>query len=399
MIPVYNSERYLRQCLGSVCGQTYSNLEIVLVDDGSTDESYRICAAYADMDSRIKLVRKENGGEASARKAGFSASQGDVILFVDSDDWIDSNAIEKMYAEMEKYHADIVVTGYIESFGSKEKTVWNKLQAGVYRRNQLERDIFPAMLCCEEYFVLGLWPYLWNKMFRRKVIEPYLLMLNEKLVVGVDAVCTFPVFLDADTVSIMQYAGYHYRIHQSSVMHQFRSKEEEVENIRIQYQEFKKFFGNRAYNEVLLPQVNRYIMHHLMVRAVLFLGQKMTDGDVALPMLEEMEEGSKVILYGAGAFGSSLYHALNHSGIFSIIGWCDRDYKDKQAMGYPVLSTKEALQKEFDYVLIAVLSKKAKDQIQRELLSYDIEDKRIKWLNIAALDRVNIEKMWGDYLE
>lgn len=396
VIPVYNSEMYLAQCLDSVCRQTYLNLEIVLVDDGSTDESYHICAAYANMDSRIKLVRKENGGEASARKAGFSASLGDVIMFVDSDDWIDSDFIEKMYAEMEKYHADIVVAGYTEWFGGKEKTVWNKLKAGVYKRSQLEKDIFPSMLCCEDYFVLGLWPYFWNKMFRRNVMEPYLMTLNEKLVVGVDAVCTFPAFLDADMVSIMQYAGYHYRIHQSSIMHKFRSEAEEVENIRIQYQEFKKIFENHTHSKILLPQMNRYIMHHLMVRAALFLERKMRESDANLSMLEEMEEGSKVILYGAGAFGNSLYYAYRQSGIFSIIDWCDRDYEDKQAMGYPVVSAKEALQKEFDYILIAVLSKKAKEQIQSELLSYGIESKRIRWLNTSAVAQMNIEELWDN---
>lgn len=71
---------------------------------------------YVDVDDRIKLVQKENGGEASVRKAGFSASLGGVIWFVDSDDWIDSDAVEKMYVEMEKYHAGIVVAGYMESF-------------------------------------------------------------------------------------------------------------------------------------------------------------------------------------------------------------------------------------------------------------------------------------------
>jgi len=399
IVPIYNAEKYLKQCIESITCQTYEDLEIVLVDDGSTDCSYDICMAYAKTDSRIKLVHMDNGGEASARKEGMKASSGMVITFVDSDDWIEPDTIEKLYTEMEVQKADIVVTGYTEVFGEKEKTVWNNLAAGVYRGEQLEKDVFPVMLCCTDYFELGLCPYLWNKMFRREIIEPCILSLNENLVVGVDAVCTFPAFLKAGTVSIIQGAFYHYRIHQSSIMHRFRSEKEEVENIKIQYGEMKRIFSNSAYSEVLLPQMNRYILHHFMVRAGLFLERKLKAEGVSF--LEEMQEGSKVVLYGAGAFGVSLYYANEQSGCFSVTGWCDRDYKERQAMGYPVISAEEALKQEFDYILIAVLSQRTREQIQKYLSLRGIEGKRIKWLNTATLDQINLEEsvLWQEPLE
>lgn len=391
IIPIYNAEKFLKQCLDSVCEQTYSRLEIVLVDDGSTDRSYDICRTYADADCRIKLIHTENGGEAAARKAGLKASLGTVITFVDSDDWIEPDTIEKLYTEMEMQQTDIVVTAYIESQGENEKIIQNKLAAGRYEGEQLVRDIFSAMLCCRDYFELGLWPYLWNKMFRREMIEPCIMTLNEKLVVGVDAVCTFPAFLNARAVSIMQEAFYHYRIHPNSIMHRFRSEREETDNIKIQYQEMKQIFEKSEHRDILLPQLERYILHHFMVRAALFLEKKLRVYHMSF--IDEMYCGSKVILYGAGAFGTSLYYTYEQIVDYSIVGWCDGMYEKIQKMGYPVISPEEALEKEFDYIIIAVLNEETKNQIERSLIMKGIEEEKIRWINTKALEKIDLEQI------
>ena len=106
IIPVYNVERYLVQCIDSVCGQTYKNLEIILINDGSTDQSGNICDEYAKKDLRIKVIHKENGGNTSARKAGFTVATGEYIGFVDSDDWIDETMFGDLMEAMQKYQAD-----------------------------------------------------------------------------------------------------------------------------------------------------------------------------------------------------------------------------------------------------------------------------------------------------
>ena len=97
IIPVYNAEKYLYKCLESVCGQTYQQLEIILVDDGSTDSSGHICDEWAEKDERIGVIHKQNGGVSAARNDGLKASTGAYIGFVDSDDWIDPKMYEKAY--------------------------------------------------------------------------------------------------------------------------------------------------------------------------------------------------------------------------------------------------------------------------------------------------------------
>ncbi len=108
IIPIYNVEKYLRDCLNSVINQTYKDLEIILVDDGSPDKCGEICDEYANKDERIRVIHKKNGGLSDARNAGFSISHGDYIYFLDSDDYIIENAIEKMVSCIEKEKADIV---------------------------------------------------------------------------------------------------------------------------------------------------------------------------------------------------------------------------------------------------------------------------------------------------
>ena len=111
IVPVYNVEQYLPRCVESILAQTYENLEILLVDDGTKDNSGAICDAYARQDARVKAIHKKNGGLSSARNAGIDAATGEYLSFVDSDDWIEPDMYEKMMALMEKYGVRLVCAG------------------------------------------------------------------------------------------------------------------------------------------------------------------------------------------------------------------------------------------------------------------------------------------------
>ena len=112
IVPVYNTERFLNRCIDSVLAQTYSDWELLLVDDGSTDSSGSICDEYATQDSRIRVFHKENGGVSSARNLGLDYARGEWITFVDSDDYIAPDMIEKLYETQKRNNADITVCGY-----------------------------------------------------------------------------------------------------------------------------------------------------------------------------------------------------------------------------------------------------------------------------------------------
>lgn len=111
IVPVYNIEDYLERCVNSICGQTYDNLEILLVDDGSTDKSGTMCDELAKKDTRIRVFHKENGGSSSARNLGVSQAKGEYLGFVDSDDYISTDMYELLYEAMVEYHAEIAQAG------------------------------------------------------------------------------------------------------------------------------------------------------------------------------------------------------------------------------------------------------------------------------------------------
>lgn len=125
LVPVYNVENYLPRCLESIIGQTYQNLEIVLVDDGSTDKSGEICDAYAKKDSRIRVIHQENKGLSMARNAALEVVTGDYILFVDSDDWIEQDMVEYLYQKIKDTGAEIAVCGYVNIDEKNIKTNMN----------------------------------------------------------------------------------------------------------------------------------------------------------------------------------------------------------------------------------------------------------------------------------
>ena len=124
IVPVYNAGDYFNHCVDSILNQTYKRIELILVDDGSTDDSRARCDEFAKSDNRIKVIHKANGGAASARNAGLDAATGDYIGFVDADDWIDSDMYEIMLSEIIKYGADAARCGIVRELGNGQTEEW-----------------------------------------------------------------------------------------------------------------------------------------------------------------------------------------------------------------------------------------------------------------------------------
>ena len=116
IVPIYNVKKYIQQCVESLINQTYKNLEIILIDDGSTDGCGELCDEFGKKDQRIHVIHKQNGGLSDARNKGIDVASGDYIGFVDSDDWISHNMYEKMLSSLKSVNADIAVCGWVEEF-------------------------------------------------------------------------------------------------------------------------------------------------------------------------------------------------------------------------------------------------------------------------------------------
>lgn len=206
IVPVYNVEKYLDECVESIVNQTYKNLEIILVDDGSTDNSGKICDELAKKDNRIHVIHKENGGLSDARNVGIDVSTGDYIQFIDSDDYIEHDMIEFLVSNIIKYNADIsICSNYIFD----EEECINQSTGEVCLYNRLE--ILQEVLLDEKIRC-----YAWNKLFRKELFKEIRFPKGKIL----EDILTIPkLFEKANTVIFNDVAKYYYRQREGSILH------------------------------------------------------------------------------------------------------------------------------------------------------------------------------------
>ncbi len=203
LVPVYNVEKYLRQCLDSLVGQTLRNIEIVCVNDGSTDSSPEILREYARRDARIVVVDKPNGGLPSARNAGLGAARGEYVGFVDADDYVDATMFARLYAEAKRCKADIVVCGAHAFPGVAPH--WIRAALSPLRIVYTKRSIDAL------FDGRGARPFLWRDLVRRDLIEADRIRLDESIVVGEDQAFQFKIFPRAKRISFLPDKLYYYR--------------------------------------------------------------------------------------------------------------------------------------------------------------------------------------------
>lgn len=211
IVPVYKVEPYLKECVDSILNQTFKDLEVILVDDGSPDGCPVICDTYAQRDRRVQVIHKENGGLVSARKAGGRAAQGRYITFVDSDDWIETDMYAVMAGVQKESGADIIVTDYFFDRQGKCIRYENKVEEGIYEGDRLG-ELQGKMIYSGAFYYPGVYPSVWNKWYKRELLLPNLLPIDERITWGEDMACTYPCFLDAKSILVYrEKCFYHYR--------------------------------------------------------------------------------------------------------------------------------------------------------------------------------------------
>lgn len=204
IVPVYNVEPYLQRCLDSIVNQSYQNLEIILVDDGSSDNCGNICDKYAAKDRRIRAIHKLNGGVASARNTGLDAATGDWIGWVDSDDWIEPAMFETMLKCAEVHGADIAICSRIESYPD------HSFRIGWQQSKLLDKEQAIALLV-EDGLVQS---YLWDKLWKRELFQDIRI---PQLRVFEDMAVMYRLFMRAERVLCLPNEFYHYEHHDTGL--------------------------------------------------------------------------------------------------------------------------------------------------------------------------------------
>ena len=206
IVPVYNVEPYLDQCVRSIIEQTYTDLEIILVDDGSPDNCPAMCDAWAEKDRRIKVVHKQNGGLSDARNAGMDIASGEYIGFVDSDDWLEPDILEAALAQIERENADIAAFGVVWEYPDRHE-IPHPLKTHVYRdRAQILQAYFTDCMVRTT---------VWNKLYRRTLLDT---LRFPKGKLHEDEFFTYRALARANVVTAQEQIGYHYRQREESIM-------------------------------------------------------------------------------------------------------------------------------------------------------------------------------------
>ncbi len=222
IVPVYNVEKYIEECIRSLVSQTYPELEIILVDDASPDRCGAICDRWAEQDSRIRVIHKKNGGAASARNAGIDAATGDYICFVDSDDVPEKEYIRHLVQTLEANHADAAVCGFYFWSRTITEACTCETAPGVYDCNAYMLRFLKDWSCS----------LLWNKLFRREVIGNIRMEEGHKVD---DEYFTYQVCMNCHLVAVSDRCLYRYRLRASSVMQDMAAVQEKIMLDRIQY--------------------------------------------------------------------------------------------------------------------------------------------------------------------
>ncbi len=384
IVPIYMIDKYVGHCIESITEQTYRNLEIILVDDGSPDRCPQICDLYERKDGRIKVIHKENGGLVSARKAGLAASTGEYVTYVDGDDWIGKGHIGSMAAMARTTGADMVCCGFTRSLSYRIAEMTNAVQPGLYEGEKLT-ELWKSMISCGSFYKPGIYTYVWNKLFRRSVITDVQNAVDDRISIGEDAAVTYPALLKCSKVAVTEYVAYHYRQREDSMLKQKAGFSEEAKKLRFLYDYMMKWAEAAPAELGLVDQTTDYLLSNAIIRSG---GRMPRPVDSVDP--EKYLRGKKIALYGAGTFGQQIYSYLAGSDLCGITAWVDDYYPIYRRVCMDVDPVETLVDADYDFILPAAIDSEKAETIIRRLLDLGIDRRRIELIKVPDEGRKDI---------
>lgn len=253
IVPVYNVEKYIHQCIDSILGQTFTDFELLLIDDGSPDNSGAICDEYAAKDSRVRVFHQENAGVSVARNKGIDEAVGEWISFVDSDDWIDSDFYEAYFCEMQNKNVDIVFAGFKIC---TDNNVENK-----YVTTSTSRISENISVAIQSLIKSDMFGWICNKLFRKQIIVRNRLQFNKDIKLSEDQLFTLEYCQHISNIVLLSGCGYNYRILPNSLIHQPLNVHMIMNKNNIQYDEMVKI-SKRFGDESFAKFASKYLRIH-----------------------------------------------------------------------------------------------------------------------------------------
>lgn len=375
IMPVYNVEYYIRRGIESIIEQTYKNLEIILVDDGSTDRSGEICDEYAQKDNRIKVIHKNNGGIVSARKAGIQAATGEYATNVDPDDWIEADAYEKFIDIIKQYNPDVIISTFVKETGEIKTIRRDFLKEGFYNHEELFREIEKGI---KQQFYCSIFNVsLCTKIVKREILSKYQSAVPNEIIMGEDTAVTLPMICDAKSVYVSEKAFYHYIQNMNSMS--WEQKAGAYDRWLLLAKCLKTNMG--CNNNSVASKLFLWVIFYEMMVVLYDLPAEYFS--VGIPFFKEVRKSSRIIVYGKGAYASNLITVMQMYDLCNVVMNVDSSDIDR-------LTNLDEV--EYDYVLIGILDYAVVEKIRKYLESLGIAGDKIMAINGENICEENLPK-------
>lgn len=374
VVPIFNAEPYLETCVKSILDQTYTNLEVVLVDDGSNDRSGEICHQFEKKDSRVHVIRQSNQGKLLARYHGIKALKSEYATFVDADDWLDINAYEKIKLYCEE-DIDVISYQIIRYFNEDYSFVSNNYySSGKYMQGDIRKLIFPTMIWDNVKKRCGLDPSLANKVVKRDLLLKSLHNAKHlNISYGDDVAVTYPLMLYARTLMIIDESLYYHR----------KRNENETAPYFADRNYYRKLSDLYDYLIQAMGEEYQFIkqLDYFYESSVKLYLKKYGDKAEQLSYLfpfHKIPKGKRIVLYGASKVGQTYYEQIKRIRYGEITAWIDRAYASYEKLGVKAVESILKIE-EYDYVVIAIKAFDTAEKVKRDLIGMGVEKEKIVW--------------------
>ena len=374
IVPVYNTSEFLPRCLDSILGQSYTDIEIICVDDGSTDESSRVLSEYAERDNRIRVITKDNEGLVRARKTGIENVYGEYCTYVDSDDWIESNMYFEMMEVADTYKPDVVTSGIVRNYGDQRIVFENENTiSGLYRDEALV-DLKCNLVDVEHFYRKNIAVNIINKIIKTSLLRKYQLMVPDEISDGEDIVVSYPCILDASSVYVTGKNYYHYVMRTGSITKQLDASDSYRTKVFLDYVD-KIFRDKEEAIPTAMRQAEIIKLQERMIKDP--LGTFYYKTGVLYPY-GQITENAKCIIYGAGSLGEALMSFLRNVPEIEVVGWSDIHPNPSRGIFGP----NEIQKREYDFILVGVLLYDVMNDIRANLKELGVPEDKIRYINI-----------------
>lgn len=356
VVPVFNAKKYISRCVESILHQTYGNIQIILINDGSTDGSGEICDTFAEKDSRITVVHQENTGTVIARQRGVEVAKGKYVGFVDADDWIESEMFEFLLSKMQETQSDLV---QIQMVGQET----DHLDSEIIELREDNR----AEIVQHRLFRDGtLMPNLFSKLFITKKLRSAFSKVPVEQQFGEDLLCLLHYLNDCDRICMSSRELYHYQMLDGSVSR--KSWTQMCVQTSNLYEAIRKTLESYGQWGICRNGAGAYYRMLLTIYLKQGIRDKNAIERYRLPEVSDLKE-KQIVLYGAGRVGTDYYKQIVCNEKHQILAWID-----KNPVGSAVQSPECLKELEYDCILIAVAKEEKAKEIHNDLLESGLCD-------------------------